>query len=79
MRTIEQYWNIFEACVIPQRAGPVQRSEMRKAFYAGVATMMEVNQALGSGDYSEDAGVSELEKIELQLSEFIDALSDGNA
>ena len=42
--TIASQWSDFERAVIPQEAPDVQRKEMRKAFYAGVSTILSLRE-----------------------------------
>jgi hypothetical protein len=39
-KVIEDAWRELEAMSIPEAAGPLQRSEMRKAFFAGAAAAL---------------------------------------
>ena len=50
MKTIEQRWLDFEARVVAPDAPPLQRSEMRLAFYAGFKSMLDVNFELAELD-----------------------------
>lgn len=56
MNTVQQQWALFEAAVIPQSAPPVQRQEMRRAFYSGVKAVLRLQFEMG--DVSDDAGVA---------------------
>ncbi|WP_322092782.1 hypothetical protein [Paraburkholderia bannensis] len=47
IESIAQRWIRFEKAVISIDAPPIQRSEMRLAFYAGVKTMLDVCLELG--------------------------------
>ena len=51
--TLHNHWIVFEELVIPSNADNVQRSEMKKAFYAGFAQMYEVTMSLGSKHVTE--------------------------
>jgi predicted secreted protein len=46
MKTIEQRWREFSERVIPRDAPQVQHQEMRRAFYAGFTSMLEVDEEL---------------------------------
>jgi len=50
MKTIEQRWTDFESRVIAADAPPLQREEMRTAFYAGFKSMLDVNFELAELD-----------------------------
>ncbi|ACC72571.1 hypothetical protein PPMP20_26595 [Paraburkholderia phymatum] len=43
MKSIEQRWHDFSTFAIPHDAPPVQFHEMRKAFYAGFKSMLDVD------------------------------------
>lgn len=50
-RRIRAAWDSFEVSVIPKEAGPTQRAEMRKAFYAGAALLYgEIFSNLSEGE-----------------------------
>lgn len=40
-RSIAAMWMMFETQVMPLNAPPIQRKEMRRAFYAGAHAMLE--------------------------------------
>lgn len=69
-KRIESLWNDFSRKVIPPTAPPIQRKEMRRAFYAGVWGLLQEMKQLGDDDVSEDAGVEALEAIEAECKEF---------
>jgi hypothetical protein len=57
---IAEAWKRFEAMVLPASASAVQRSEMRKAFYAGASVMFQtVTQGMSEG--------AEIQEQDLQL------------
>jgi hypothetical protein len=43
VNTIRDAWLDFESKVIPADASPLQRIEMRRAFYAGATTVVMIN------------------------------------
>lgn len=61
MNTIAQQWGAFEALVVPKDAPPVQRQEMRRAFYAGAEAMLRMQWEIGDKAVSETAGVAMME------------------
>jgi len=54
MRTVKDWWDNFDKLVIPAGAGAVQRTEMRRAFYAGFFSCLE-----GSGEIVDACGDDE--------------------
>lgn len=37
MKTVKEWWDDFEAQVVPKEAGDIQRLETKNAFYGGLA------------------------------------------
>lgn len=68
MRTIAAQWASYEAAVVPKDAGPTQREECRRAFFAGAAAAFSVFQSVD--DLSDDAGVAVLEGLHQELRGF---------
>ena len=73
--TIEEVWKLFAGLVLPPNVPPIQFIEMRKAFYAGAAAMLELVMMVGDDSFEEDAGVQRLESLSQELTEF--AKSEG--
>lgn len=46
--TIAQEWECFRFRVIAADAAPIQRREMRLAFYAGFKSMLDLNLVIGA-------------------------------
>ncbi|MEP0872457.1 hypothetical protein NDA01_21815 [Trichocoleus desertorum AS-A10] len=68
-RTVQSQWQSYERSIMPKDAPPIQRKEMRRAFYAGAFVML--NLAKEVGDMSEEAGVEALEAYERECKEFL--------
>jgi hypothetical protein len=68
MNTIDEKWRSFEAEVVPKNAPPVQRIEMRRAFYAGASGALRLMTDLS--DLSEDAAVLALEGLHEEARQF---------
>jgi len=62
-KIIQAGWVTFEAMAIPADAPPIQREEMRNAFFAGCQHLFQLLLASSSG--------AELRAIEIELSLFI--------
>jgi hypothetical protein len=69
--TIAEAWQDYERQVLPADAVPEQRSQLKMAFYAGAAVIMEINQRIGEPDISEDGGVRILHAIDEELRQFV--------
>jgi hypothetical protein len=67
--TIARQWKSFEEAVIPQ-VGYVQRTEMRKAFYAGCQAMFNMMTRVSDTD-DEAAALRGISAINFELEHFI--------
>ena len=79
MNTVQEQWQIFEALVVPKNAPPVQRQEMRRAFYAGAEAMMRIQWNIGDSSVSEDAGIQILEGCRDELKRFAQQVANNAA
>ncbi|CAB3758473.1 hypothetical protein [Paraburkholderia humisilvae] len=68
MKTIADRWTDFEARVVAPDAPPLQRDEMRLAFYAGFKSMLDVNFELAGLD--ELSAVFLLERFHIEARRF---------
>lgn len=62
MRTIKAKWDSFEAKVLPKDCSEVQREEMRRAFYAGAAALLALNDEIAAFD-TEAKGIALLSAL----------------
>ena len=67
--TLKENWESFEAEVLDKDAPAIQRSEMKIAFYAGVASTIGV---LTDSNLSEDEAEELLFKLKNELHEYIE-------
>ena len=79
MNTIAEQWAAFEVLVVPKDAPPVQRQEMRRAFYAGAETMLRLSYSVGDKSISENAGVAMLEGWHDECRRFAQQVAQGRA
>lgn len=71
MKSIAEQWDGFSAMVFHKTpAGPTQRSEMRKAFYAGAWSLFCALEEIGQDHISEEQGEAFLEKWRAECLEF---------
>jgi len=69
-RTIRESWEQFAAMVIPADAPAVQRTEMRKAFWAGAASSLLLVESVGWLDCSVEEGAQYIhDRLEEALKE----------
>jgi hypothetical protein len=70
---IRDQWDSFRSRVIPKHVGAVQRQEMRRAFYAGAAAMLDaLMMGLTDGPEAEEPDLVKMEEIAKELREFTD-------
>lgn len=77
--TIAEQWAAFEAAVVPKSAPPVQRQEMRRAFYAGAEAMLRMQWDIGDEAVSENAGVAMMEGWHDECRRFAQQVANGAA
>jgi hypothetical protein len=79
MRTIADQWALFEKLVIPANAPPIQRQEMRRAFYAGAEALLGLQMEIGDGSITEEAGVAIIEGWHDECRRFAAMVAEGKA
>ncbi len=79
MNSVKEAWESFEAAVIPEDAPAVQRSEMRRAFYAGAWAMLMGCSSIGETSVTEEEGVAMLESWKKECERFYLMMNMGRA
>jgi hypothetical protein len=74
--TAKQRWAAY-AKVLPKDVSATQYRETRRAFYAGLSSMLAINIELA--DLEEDAGVEIMDGILNECHEFAKLLKEGKA
>jgi hypothetical protein len=71
LRTVAQMWMLYREYVLPKGCPPIQVSECRRAFYAGVQSVL-LDGLLGVGDDSigEEQAMRHLEALFLECEQF---------
>ena len=79
--TIAIAWAEYERATLdPIRAGPIQRSEMRRAWYTGIAWLMDMfSYTLDDGDEPTENDLAYLDEVSKELSAFGEAIKRGTA
>jgi len=74
-------WAKFAKLILdPINAGQTQRTEMRRAFYAGAATMFDtMTNLVGPSDESDDIGIARIEQVHQELKRYAEAMRTGHA
>lgn len=79
MKTLAEEWARYEEMVLPTTAGPTQRQETRRGFYAGAQALLSLIAAVGTDDISEDQGAQMIEARHQELLAFNAAVQAGHA
>lgn len=75
--SVQGMWKLFEAFVLTGEHHPIQRQEMRRAFFAGVQAML--NMSRDAAQLPEEEAVTVLESIESECVEFGQKIQRGEA
>ena len=77
---VEREWKDWEAAVMPSNAGPNQRREMRRAFYAGASMLFFALKRIMDADREPtDADLKKMNDIYLELEAFKNKVVRGEA
>lgn len=77
--TIEQEWQTLCSGIFNGDEPEIQRSEMKRAFYSGAASVLGIYVRIGEADVSEDQAITVIEQIAAELGAFGEAISNGKA
>lgn len=78
-KDIETMWQSFWDAIREPGMPEIQRTKMRRAFYAGCLAMLQGCSSLGGDDISEDEGVRQMQKWRDELREFRRLIQAGQA
>jgi len=79
MNTVQEQWGSFSKIAIPKDAPDVQVTEMRRAFYAGVESMLRIQLAIGDAEISEDDAMAMLEGVYDECRRFAAEVARGSS
>lgn len=83
MKTIAQQWGEFDKAVLLPTAPAIQRTEMRRAFFAGFHSALlsgiEISNVVGDGNDSDDIGANMLENLHRECIAFSADVQAGRA
>lgn len=75
LTTINDEWKRFESACLANDAPSIQRTEMKKAFFAGAAQMLVMT--LAASDLSDDDAKTRLKSLKKQCRGFGEAVKMG--
>jgi hypothetical protein len=79
-KTLFEEWFTFASSVIPERAPDIQRTEMRRAWYAGAAALFAlITEGLDPEAEPTDADVAYMENLKVELEKFALDIAGGRA
>jgi len=77
---IEDAWRSFERAVLTPSAPAIQRTEMRRAFYAGAQALFTgILSMLDPGADATEADLGKMDAIQAELLAFAQSVRDGRA
>lgn len=77
-KRMSELWKEFEIKVLPPTAGPVQRREMKRAFYAGAQSLLTAILAmLDPGDEPTLDDLARMEALNSEILAFFRAVERG--
>jgi hypothetical protein len=80
VHSIAAGWTLFEQNVFSPEIGPVQRREMRRAFYCGAQELFSTIMAmLDPGEEATDADLSRMTDLNDELERFVEDMKEGRA
>lgn len=79
MKTMAARWDSFNLLVVPANASATQRREMRRAFYAGAAELMESMCEIDDAGLDEEAEAAACDALYGELQAFGKAVETGHA
>jgi len=78
--SITGLWASFEKDILPANAPPVQRQEMRRAFYAGsFGVLTAMLHVVGSNEVGMEEGVLILDRLYNECKAFAARVGEGGA
>lgn len=79
-RLMAEQWSEFETKILPKNCGPVQRREMRRAFYAGAhAILFRVIELLAPETEPTAEDLQIMTDLNAELKEYAEDLKAGRA
>jgi hypothetical protein len=72
--SISDEWTRFAGNVIPLDASDIQRTEMRRAFYAGAIALIDITSAIAEIP-DENTGVRILERLHVEKHAFLNEIN----
>lgn len=76
---LETQWNTYDERVIPKTAGPTQRRELRRAYYAGAAAMLSTLDKISLAGDDDDVTGASIEDLSNELDAFLEQIKAGSA
>ena len=74
-KIIQGGWRGYELVILPEQAGPIQREEMRKAFFAGAQHLWaSIMVFLDEGSEPTEKDLRRMSLIHKELDDFIEEL-----
>lgn len=72
--SLNDAWTSFAGAVVPLNASDIQRTEMRRAFYAGAIAVIDITSAIAEIP-DENIGVRILERLHVEKHAFLNEIN----
>jgi hypothetical protein len=79
MEIVKDAWESFERRVVADDAPPIQRQEMRRAFYAGAWAVLITCETISAPDISQEQAVAILASCRKECERFVALMNMGRA
>lgn len=79
MNTIEQEWQELASRIFSPTTPPIQRKEMRRAFYAGAVAIFNMISTAVDDDTDDDSFIAGMQQWEEEFRQFAEAVQAGKA
>lgn len=77
---VAEQWDMFARAIVPVGCSPVQKQEMRRAFYAGAqGVLFGVIFSLGTDEEAREADMQVIRDVHDELNSFSEMVKQGRA
>ena len=76
MSALQDEWEKVAGWLVPPDASPIQRQEMRLAFYIGVATTIRLHIAMAHSNLSDADGGNEIKKWMNEINDVVSRIME---
>lgn len=78
LKSAMEIWDEFWRMIKPPNPSQVQLTETRRAFFAGMAAMVDVNYKIGHPSVPAEEALKYLERLQAELKDFARSIGKGD-